>query len=33
MWHDNVELLAYHDLDGRSGFELALQEGEGRFFL
>jgi hypothetical protein len=20
MWHDNVDLLAYHDLDGRSGF-------------
>src|SRR5262245_54919343 len=33
MWHHNVELLAYHDLDGRSGFKLALQEVEGRFFL
>ena len=33
MWNHNVGLLAYHDLDGRSGFELALQEGEGRFFL
>ncbi len=21
MWHDNVDLLAYHDLDGRSGFK------------
>ena len=33
MWHHNVELLAYHDLDGRSGFKLALQEVDGRFFL
>jgi hypothetical protein len=33
MWHHNVDLLAYHDLDGRSGFKLALQEAEGRFFL
>lgn len=33
MWHENVELLAYHDLDGRSGFKLALQEVDGRFFL
>jgi hypothetical protein len=33
MWHHNVDLLAYHDLDGRSGFKLALQEVGGRFFL
>src|SRR5262245_19840505 len=33
MWHDNVDLLAYHDLDGRSGLKLALQEVDGRFFL
>jgi hypothetical protein len=33
MWHHNVELLAYHDLDGRSGFKLALQEVAGHFFL
>jgi hypothetical protein len=33
MWHHNVELLAYHDLDGRSGFKLALQEIDGHFFL
>src|SRR5262245_66491893 len=33
MWQHNVELLAYHDLDGRSGFKLALQEVAGRFFL
>ena len=33
MWNHNVGLLAYHDLDGRSGFKLALQEVERRFFL
>jgi hypothetical protein len=33
MWHHNVDLLAYHDLGGRSGFKLALQEVGGRFFL
>jgi hypothetical protein len=29
MWHRNVDLLAYHDLGGRSGFKLALQEADG----
>src|SRR5499433_2636048 len=33
MWRHNVDLLAYHDLDGRSGLKLALQEAGGRFFL
>jgi hypothetical protein len=33
MWHHNVESLAYHDLDGRAGFNLAVQEVAGRFFL
>ena len=33
MWHENVDLLAYHDLDGRSGLKLALQEVDGHFFL
>ena len=33
MWRRNVDLLAYHDLDGRSGLKLALQEAGGRFFL
>jgi hypothetical protein len=33
MWHDNVDLLAYHDLDGRSGLKLALQEVDSRSFL
>jgi hypothetical protein len=23
MWHHNVDLVAYHDLGGRSGFKLA----------
>jgi hypothetical protein len=30
MWRRDVDLLAYHDLDGRSGFKLALQEVGGR---
>lgn len=30
---DNVELVAYHDLDGRAGFKLAVEERSGRFFL
>ena len=33
MWQRNVDLLAYHDLGGRSGLKLALQEAGGRFFL
>src|SRR5262249_23977171 len=33
MWHDNVDLLAYHDLDGRSGLKLALPGVDGHFFL
>src|SRR5262249_9793110 len=33
MARHNVDLLAYHDLDGRSGLKLALQEAGGRFFL
>src|SRR5262249_29758063 len=33
MWHDNVELLAYHDLDRRSGLQLALPEVDGHFLL
>src|SRR5215472_18797034 len=33
MWRHDVDLLAYHDLGGRSGFKLALQEAGGRFFL
>ena len=33
MWQQNIDLLSYHDLDGRSGFKMALQEVSGRFFL
>ena len=29
----NVEVLAYHDLDGRPGFQMAMQEVEGRYYL
>ncbi len=29
----NVELVGYHDLDGRPGFKLAMQEVDGRFYL
>ena len=31
MWHDSVDRLTYHDLNGRSGSKLALQEVAGRF--
>jgi hypothetical protein len=33
MWHHNVDLLVYHDLDAQSRFKLALQEADDRFFL
>ncbi|HUZ37432.1 MAG TPA: hypothetical protein VMV17_13995 [Streptosporangiaceae bacterium] len=33
VWQSNVELLGYADLEGRSGFKLALQEVAGRFYL
>jgi hypothetical protein len=33
MWLDNVDLLASHDLDGRSGFKPTTQEAESWFFL
>ncbi len=29
----NVELVGYHDLNGRPGFKLAMQEVNNRFFL
>lgn len=32
-YSDKVDLVAYHDLNGRSGFKLAMHESEGRFFL
>lgn len=30
---EHVELVGYHDLDGRPGFKLALQVVEGRWYL
>jgi hypothetical protein len=30
---ENVRLIGYHDLEGRPGFKLAMQEVEGRFYL
>lgn len=30
---ENVELAGYDDLDGHSGFKLAMQEVDGRFYL
>jgi hypothetical protein len=30
---ENVDLIGYEDLQGRSGFKLAMQEAEGRFYL
>jgi hypothetical protein len=29
----NVELIAYHDLEEKPGFKLAMQEVDGRFYL
>ena len=29
----NIEALAYHDLDGKPGFQMAMQEVEGRYYL
>lgn len=29
----NVELIAYHDLDGKPGFQMALQAVNGRYYL
>lgn len=29
----NIELLGYHDLDGRPAFKLAMQEAGGRWYL
>ena len=30
---ENVDLIGYEDLQGRSGFKLAMQEVNGRFYL
>lgn len=32
-WLHNVEVVAYHDLDGRPGFKLGLQEVSGSWYL
>ena len=32
-WCTNLEIVAYHDLDGRPGFKMAIQEVDGRWFL
>jgi hypothetical protein len=29
----NVEVIAYHDLDGKPGFQMAMQEVNGRYYL
>ena len=29
----NIEVLAYHDLDGKPGFQMAMQEVAGRYYL
>ena len=29
----NVEVVGYHDLDGRPGFQMAMQEVDGRYYL
>ena len=29
----NMELVGYHDLEGKPGFKLAMQEVDGRFYL
>ena len=29
----NVDLVGYDDLDGHSGFKLAMQEVDGSFYL
>jgi hypothetical protein len=32
-WLQNVDLVGYHDLDGRPGFKLALHRAEDRWYL
>lgn len=32
-YEEGLTQVGYHDLDGRAGFKLAMQEVEGRFFL
>ena len=30
---NNMELIGYHDLAGRPGFQMAMQEIDGRYYL
>jgi hypothetical protein len=32
-WCDNLEVVGYHDLSGRPGFKMAVQEVDGRWLL
>jgi hypothetical protein len=29
----NIEVIGYHDLDGKPGFQMAMQEVDGRYYL
>ena len=29
----NIEQIGYHDLEGRPGFQMAMQEVDGRYYL
>ncbi len=29
----NIEQIGYHDLQGRPGFQMAMQEVDGRYYL
>jgi len=29
----NIEVVGYHDLDGRPGFQMAMREMDGRYYL
>ena len=29
----NIELIGYHDLDGKPGFQMAMQQVKGRWYL
>jgi len=33
IYAENMELIGYHDLDGRPGLKLAMQEVDDRFYL
>ena len=29
----NIEVIAHHDLHGKPGFQMAMQEVDGRYYL